>query len=324
MPEIPFKFSYLKFGLSILIFIGLSTFALVHFDEAHKFLLLTRDASPNWLLLAVVVQVLTYISAGMLWWAIAKRDGYHLRLGDLFILSLEQLGIDQVIPSGGIAGNTLVYKTMRRFGLPTALAIKVNIVDILAFHISYSISTLLAVLVFWLHGGVPAIVSGLVSAYFVISGVITGLIVLLVFKKIKRLPNFVYKRRQVRAFMDEFSSISAGNILSPTLLSKATFLRALVFILDGLTLWLVMQAIGAPVLFTVAFTALVLGSIAGTVTFMPGGVGGFEVACVGALVLFGVEAEAAIAGTILLRGLTLWIPLVPGLILVHKEITRAA
>ena len=40
---------------------------------------------------------------------------------------------------------------------------------------------------------------------------------------------------------------------------------------------------------------------------------GFEVASVAILIFFKVTPEAAISGTLILRGLTLWLPLIPGL-----------
>lgn len=315
------KFSYLRLGLSVLVFLALSIFALTHLDDAKEFILLTRNAEPIWLLVALFLQVFTYISSGAVWYIVTKRGGYSLKFSNLAVLAVEQLSVDQVIPSGGIAGNTFIFRTMKRFGLPAWLALEVNIIDILAFHISYSIATLLSVLVFWLHGGVTPIVSALVSAYFVLSGIVTLTIFLLVYKKHGNIPYFLRSRKIVSALLGVLKDVDPKRVFSLGMLMKTTLCRAVIFILDGLTLWAIMSAIGEPMLATVCFAAFVIGSIAGTVTFMPGGVGGFEIACVGALVIFGASLEAAVAGTILLRGITLWIPLVPGLIFTHRDLT---
>jgi glycosyltransferase 2 family protein len=53
---------------------------------------------------------------------------------------------------------------------------------------------------------------------------------------------------------------------------------------------------------------------------IPLGLGTFEAACVGMLSLLGVAIEAALAATLLLRGLTFWLPMVPGLWLARREI----
>ena len=80
-----------------------------------------------------------------------------------------------------------------------------------------------------------------------------------------------------------------------------------------------MQRAGARDPFT-AFVVLVIGSMAGTISFLPGGIGGFEAGCVLTLHLLGVPVEDALTGTLLLRGLSLWLPLVPGLFLVRRDI----
>jgi glycosyltransferase 2 family protein len=53
---------------------------------------------------------------------------------------------------------------------------------------------------------------------------------------------------------------------------------------------------------------------------IPLGLGTFETACVGMLALLGVAIESALTATLLLRGLTFWLPMVPGLWLARREI----
>ena len=63
-----------------------------------------------------------------------------------------------------------------------------------------------------------------------------------------------------------------------------------------------------------------MASMAATLGPIPLGLGTFEAACVGMLSLLGVAIEAALAATLLLRGLTFWLPMVPGLWLAKREI----
>jgi uncharacterized membrane protein YbhN (UPF0104 family) len=55
---------------------------------------------------------------------------------------------------------------------------------------------------------------------------------------------------------------------------------------------------------------------------MPIGLGTFEAGAVGTLHFLGVSIEAALAGTLLLRGLTFWVPMLPGVWLARREIGR--
>jgi hypothetical protein len=51
--------------------------------------------------------------------------------------------------------------------------------------------------------------------------------------------------------------------------------------------------------------------------------GTFEGAAVTMLHVLGVDVEAALAATLLLRGLTFWLPMIPGLWLARREIARS-
>jgi len=61
-------------------------------------------------------------------------------------------------------------------------------------------------------------------------------------------------------------------------------------------------------------------SMAATLGPIPLGLGTFEAACVGMLSLPGVAIETALAATLLQRGLTFWLPMLPGLWLARREI----
>lgn len=51
---------------------------------------------------------------------------------------------------------------------------------------------------------------------------------------------------------------------------------------------------------------------------IPLGLGSFELVCTASLKLLGVPIEAALAGTLMLRVMTLWLPLLPGLFLMRR------
>ncbi len=65
-----------------------------------------------------------------------------------------------------------------------------------------------------------------------------------------------------------------------------------------------------------------MASIVVTLGPIPLGLGSFEATGIAMLTLLGVPLEAAVAGILLLRGLTLWIPLVPGLVLTRHYMVR--
>ena len=64
-----------------------------------------------------------------------------------------------------------------------------------------------------------------------------------------------------------------------------------------------------------------MASMAATLGPIPLGLGTFEAARVGMLNLLGVSVEAALAGTLMLRGLTFWLPMLPGIWLARRELS---
>lgn len=61
-------------------------------------------------------------------------------------------------------------------------------------------------------------------------------------------------------------------------------------------------------------------SLLRTLGVSPGGLGTFEAASVVTLGLAGVPVATALAATLLFRGVSFWIPLVPGLVLARLEL----
>lgn len=106
----------------------------------------------------------------------------------------------------------------------------------------------------------------------------------------------------------------------PSLLAEASALQLGIFFLDALTLWLSFRAIGESVDFWIVFGSFVMASVAATIGPIPLGLGTFEAGSVAMLRLLGVPFEAALTSTLLLRGLTFWLPMLPGLWLARREI----
>jgi len=68
------------------------------------------------------------------------------------------------------------------------------------------------------------------------------------------------------------------------------------------------------------FVSFVFASVVATLALVPGGIGTFEGSSVVMLHAHGVELEAALAATLLLRGFTFWLPMLPGLVLARREL----
>jgi uncharacterized protein (TIRG00374 family) len=104
------------------------------------------------------------------------------------------------------------------------------------------------------------------------------------------------------------------------LVATAILLYVAIFLLDAATLWIMLLAMGQDVSFLVAFPSFVVSSIVATLSPIPLGLGIFETSSTGMLSALGIPVEAALTATLLLRGFTVWLPMLPGLWLARREL----
>jgi uncharacterized membrane protein YbhN (UPF0104 family) len=139
----------------------------------------------------------------------------------------------------------------------------------------------------------------------------------------RREPAWLRRLPGAAPLLEFFGDSPLVLVRRPRVLAVMTGWNAAVIVLDATTLWVMLHALGAGVAFAVAFPGFLLAMMVTTLGPVPLGLGTFEATCVSALVLQGVALEAALAGTLLLRGFTTWLPMLPGIVLVRRELRRA-
>jgi len=75
---------------------------------------------------------------------------------------------------------------------------------------------------------------------------------------------------------------------------------------EGVSLWVVLNALGTPVPVMAAVFVFAFGMIVGALSFLPGGLGSTEATMIGLLHLLGVPMPQALAATAVVRVTTLW------------------
>jgi uncharacterized membrane protein YbhN (UPF0104 family) len=106
----------------------------------------------------------------------------------------------------------------------------------------------------------------------------------------------------------------------PGLVARTALLQLGVLALDGSTLACTLLAVGQPLRPLAAFGSQALAQAAATVGIIPAGLGTYEAAAVATLALQGVPVASALAATLLLRGFSLWLPLLPGFLLARHDL----
>lgn len=102
------------------------------------------------------------------------------------------------------------------------------------------------------------------------------------------------------------SLMEARRCYSPRILLSATLLSVFAWSAEASAFYIILHRMGFGVGLSFAFSVYALSTLAGALSFLPGGLGGTEVVMVGLLLLGGLPEAQAIAATVVIRLTTLW------------------
>jgi Mg2+-importing ATPase len=299
---------------------GLAAVVLValHLSEERAFVALLEQARPAWLVWAVILQASTYVAQAEIWRIVVRRAGQQLSLSLACALSLEKLFVDQALPSMGVSGSALVAHALEQRGQPRAAVMAAVAVDAGSFYLAYlvNLAVALAILIATGHA-TPLILAGAALFFVFGSAVATGVLALT-----GRRPGTSGNRllgipgigRAVGLLNDADPRVARD----PRVLVRATVLHMLIAALDAATVWVLVRALGSLADPSAVFASFMLASLFRTFGFMPGGLGTFEAASVAALAGAGLAVPVALSATLLFRGLSFWLPMLPGLLLARR------
>ena len=97
-----------------------------------------------------------------------------------------------------------------------------------------------------------------------------------------------------------------------------------IFLLDAATIWVLIRSLGATASAGAVFASFMISSVFRTVGIVPGGLGIFEATSVLTLNMMGVAIPIGLAATLLFRGLSFWLPMLPGLWITRRITAGAA
>jgi uncharacterized protein (TIRG00374 family) len=294
----------------------------LHLGSLERMVKLARSARPAWLLLALLVQAPTYLSAALVWRQALCHAGHPLSMRALVPLGIAKVFTDQVLPSGGISGTMLVVRGLIRRRVPSKTAMAAMLAGLVSYDIAYMIVVLTSAGILWLHNraNLPIFIG--VGVFAVITIAIPTAVLTAKGWGDRKPMTWVSKLLGMTDLLRALTEAPTHLLRSPALLIQTVVLQLGIFILDALTLWLVFNAIGEVPEIWVVFVSFAMASMVATIGPIPVGLGTFEATSVGMLHLLGVSVEAALAGTLLLRGLTFWLPMLPGIWLARREIGR--
>ncbi len=298
--------------------LGAVILAAAHFSEQQEFARLLDRARPGWLLVAALLQAGTYLAETEVWRPVARAAGYTVPLGRVYRLSLAKLFIDQAIPSGGVSGTLLYVRGLEQAGLARPTTLAGVVIATFSYYAAY-IACLVTALVPATAGRTRDIPITAVAIAFLVAITAFAIVVLLY---AGREPGAVGRRLAkvpvMRGGLQLLRRADPDLARNPRLLGRAVLAQIAIFLLDTATLGVCLLAVGVPAQPVPVFASYMLSSLLRTVSVVPGGLGAFEGAATYLLHMEGIEVPAALSATLLFRGLSFWLPMVPGFVFARQ------
>jgi uncharacterized membrane protein YbhN (UPF0104 family) len=302
------------FGLAMLAAVALFV---AHRSEEQELARLVARAQPAWLLLGLLLQMGTYVADAWIWQRIIARAGISRPLWSYMGLGLAKLFMDQVVPSGGMSGTLLVVRALDRRGIPRGTSMAAIVVDLVSYYAAYVAALAITVGVVWAHGDLTLLIILPAAIFIPVAAGIPTILVLV--SRGRTLPQWIQRLPIVGSGLRALAAATTGIAHDGSLVAQCIGLQGAVFLLDAVTLWGMLCALGLSVHPALVFASFMLSTLARTLGPVPGGLGIFEAASVATLKLAGVPVAAGLAATLLFRGLSYWVPMAPGIILARRE-----
>ena len=303
--------SLLVWGLGLALAVGVFVIG-GRLSEATDFLRLLQHARPAWLLAAVLLQAGTYLCQAEVFWDVGRSSGAALSRLELYRLSLAKQFVDQALPSVGLSGAVLISRALIRQGLTGPAAWAAVAVNLISYNVAYIVGLAAALSLRMLHGRGSAFVIWL-SMLFVLSTVgLTVAMWMLPGRRHHRIGRRIARIPIVRGVLEPLESANSRLVRRPLLVTAASAWQAAIIVLDVLTLAALVESVGTQPRAGV-FVSFMISSLVRSMGFIPGGLGTFEATSVLTLRMTGATLSVALAATLLFRGLSFWLPMLPGL-----------
>jgi Mg2+-importing ATPase len=287
----------------------------LHLTEEREFISLVERCQPAWLLLAFVLQATTYALQSRLWQVALSPARIRLPMKAAYSLSLAKLFVDQALPSVGVSGNLFLVRALVGRGISRGLAMSVVAVDTASFYTAYAAGLALALLVLFRAMEITPVLLGSAAVLFgLASAVVAGVFAI---SGRPSAPAVTPQRRMtgIERAIELFREADPGVVRNRSVVTQGIGYHLTVAAIDAMTLWALLASVGTPARFEMVFAAFMVASLFRSIGVMPGGMGTFEASAVAALRVVGVPLAGALAGTLLFRGLSFWLPMIPGLVL---------
>ncbi|MGV2130765.1 lysylphosphatidylglycerol synthase transmembrane domain-containing protein [Agrobacterium vitis] len=294
----------------------------LRFNDLPLFVTLLQRANVFWLLLALLCQGMTYVFAALVWNIALARSDPKLPLTSLLKIGFLQIFANQVLPTSGLTGTLIVIRALKARGVKTACALSGVLIDTFTYYAVYLILALVSFTLIWRRRSGDLDWLPVLVAFVLLAGAILFCLAIVGRKRQWMIPPFFLRWRPFAYLAVGLSEMDVTILRDFRINLTAAVCQFAVFLLDAGTLWSVARSIGLDVDLLTSLTSFLVTSVVATIAPLPMGLGSFEGASTMLLHAFGAGPEAALAATLMFRGLTLWLPMIPGFLFFRSELMR--
>jgi Mg2+-importing ATPase len=298
--------------------------AALHYSEQEKILRLMQRAHPWWLVAAIVLQILTYVTESGIWLRVGEASGSRLSRHKAFELSVAKLFVDQAIPSAGVGSGIFVAKALEQRSMPDRAVKAAVLLNFASFYLSYVVAMIIALFIMVRHGHVHRVVLGTAVASLVFALAVSALLLAASGHGLNRVTGWLKRLPVLRKMYAYLATADPKIVRGPRILRDTILLQLAIVTLDVGTIWTLIASLGIKAPIGAVFTSFMIASMVRMMGIVPGGLGTFEASMVLMLRLAGIDLPVALSTTLLFRGLSFWLPMLPGWWLAHRAVTPSS
>ncbi len=310
-----------RLGLALVVLIAAAAVivASLNADKLAAMAVHAANASPGWLFLAVLSQCAAFLCTALAWRRVLVRLKEPVGLPALYPLSIAKLFADQALPSGGLSGAAFLLHALKRRGVSWDTAYTAFLFGAATFFAAFLLSAVVSFVAVAGADNTPRIVAVAARTFTILLTMAALAAAGAAVFRWTRAPRFIARFPAAARALAMSRNAAQRIAREKALFARVVWIQIIQRLFDALTLWFVFQAIGAPTTYVACFIGVTLASVAATVAPTPMGVGSFEGGLVAAFAVFGTPVDEALTSALIYRGLSLWLPLIPGFFVVQRE-----
>jgi len=227
--------------------------------------------SPAWLLVAILLQMGTYMTDARIWQRVLDRADISRPLRSYVGLGLAKLFMDQALPSIGLSGTLLVIRALDRRGVPRGASMAAVVVDLVSYYAAYTLALGMALGIVWAHGDLTLLMAAPAGIFAPLAAAVP--MALLWVSRGRTLPGWLERLPLIRPALRALAEATPGIAHDVSLITRCTGLQFAILVLDAGTLWIMLWALGLAVHPAPVFASFMLSTLARTLGVVPGGLG---------------------------------------------------